>query len=128
MGAPAGGYPRECMEVAAEYVGAAAGRAPVIVQVGHDSLAEAKVLAAHAANIGADAISATLPKLLRPRGSGDGRRVRQGSSVIVVGARVLLLPHTVHDGRGPQRARTHRSQPRGIPFLRGREVLGHARP
>ncbi len=35
-------------------VAAAAGRVPVIVQVGHNSLADARTLAAHAARAGAD--------------------------------------------------------------------------
>jgi N-acetylneuraminate lyase len=46
---------------AAAYVEAAAGRLPVIVQVGHNSLAESRTLASHAQAIGADAISATPP-------------------------------------------------------------------
>lgn len=53
-------------ETAAAYVGAAAGRLPVVVQVGHTSLAEARGLAAHAAGIGADAISAVPPWYFRP--------------------------------------------------------------
>jgi len=47
--------------VAAAYVEAAAGRMPVIVQVGHNSLAESRELASHAEGIGADAISAMPP-------------------------------------------------------------------
>ena len=47
---------------AAAYVEAAAGKLPVIIQVGHNSLAEASALARHAEKIGADAIS-TLPPL-----------------------------------------------------------------
>lgn len=46
---------------AAAYVEAAAGKLPVIVQVGHNSLAESRALASHAQAIGADAISATPP-------------------------------------------------------------------
>ena len=46
---------------AAAYVEASAGRLPVIVQVGHNSLAEARALASHAAQVGADAISAMPP-------------------------------------------------------------------
>ena len=51
----------ERCQVAKLYVDAVEKRAPVIVQVGHNSLAEAAQLAAHAHSIGADAISATCP-------------------------------------------------------------------
>ena len=51
----------ERKDVAAEYVRATASRVPVIVQVGHNSLTEAQELASHAAEIGADVISATCP-------------------------------------------------------------------
>ncbi len=47
--------------VAEAYVRAAKGRLNTIVQVGHNSLIEAAQLAAHAQQIGADAISATPP-------------------------------------------------------------------
>ena len=56
----------ERMSVAAAFVTAAAGRLPVIVQVGHNSIAEARLLAQHALEIGADAISATPPSYFRP--------------------------------------------------------------
>src|SRR5262245_50584841 len=56
----------ERQEVAAAYVKAAAGRVPVVVQVGHNSLAEARRLAAHAARGGAAAISATPPTYFKP--------------------------------------------------------------
>ena len=56
----------ERQQTAAAYVRAAAGRLPVVVQVGHTSLAEARRLAAHAAGIGADAISAVPPWYFRP--------------------------------------------------------------
>jgi N-acetylneuraminate lyase len=46
---------------AAAYMEAAAGKLPVIIQVGHNSLAEARALASHAEAIGADAISALPP-------------------------------------------------------------------
>ncbi|MHC4564784.1 MAG: dihydrodipicolinate synthase family protein [Planctomycetota bacterium] len=52
--------------VAQAYVAAAGGRVPVIVQVGHNSLAEARGLALHAGEIGADAISAVAPMYFRP--------------------------------------------------------------
>jgi N-acetylneuraminate lyase len=51
---------------AAAFVRAAAGRLPVVVQVGHSSLAEARQLAAHAQQIGADAVSAVCPYYFRP--------------------------------------------------------------
>lgn len=51
--------------VAQEYVSAAAGRIPVIVQVGHNSLDEARQLARHAQQIGADVISATCPSYFK---------------------------------------------------------------
>jgi N-acetylneuraminate lyase len=51
--------------VAAEYVKAAAGKLPVVVQVGHNSLAEASALASHAQAIGADAISALPPSYFK---------------------------------------------------------------
>ncbi|MBI3957265.1 MAG: dihydrodipicolinate synthase family protein [Chloroflexi bacterium] len=52
--------------VAAAFVQASRGRVPVILQVGHTSLAEAQSLAAHAAEIGADAISAVPPFYFKP--------------------------------------------------------------
>ena len=55
----------ERKELAEAYVGAAADRMPVIVQVGHNSLTEAQDLARHAANAGAHAISATPPGYFR---------------------------------------------------------------
>lgn len=51
--------------VAKAYTQAAAGRVPVIVQIGHNSLAEARQLAEHAAEIGADMISATCPSYFK---------------------------------------------------------------
>jgi len=56
----------ERKDVAKAFVEATAGRAPVVVQVGHNSLADAAELAAHSAAIGADAISATPPSYFRP--------------------------------------------------------------
>ena len=55
----------ERKEVAKAYVDAADGRVPIIVQIGHNSLAEGRELAAHAAEIGADLISATCPSYLK---------------------------------------------------------------
>ena len=51
----------ERRSVAEAYVQAADGSVPVIVQVGHNSLTDSRDLAAHAQQIGADAISATCP-------------------------------------------------------------------
>jgi N-acetylneuraminate lyase len=56
--------------VAAAYVEAAAGRLPVIVQVGHSSVREASQLATHARQIGADAISAVAPYYFKPNSVG----------------------------------------------------------
>ncbi|MDE0862228.1 MAG: dihydrodipicolinate synthase family protein [Rubripirellula sp.] len=46
-------------------VEAAAGRVPVIVQVGHNSVADACDLAVHAASAGADVVSATCPSYFK---------------------------------------------------------------
>lgn len=51
---------------AAAYVRAAAGRTPVVIQVGHASIAESKRLARHAGEIGADAVSAVAPSYFKP--------------------------------------------------------------
>ena len=51
--------------VAKAYVDAASGRVPVIIQVGHNSLAEAQQLASHASEIGADIVSATCPSYFK---------------------------------------------------------------
>lgn len=51
--------------VAEAYVRATAGRVPVIVQVGHNSLDEARQLAAHAQQTGADIVSATCPSYFK---------------------------------------------------------------
>lgn len=51
----------ERKEVAEAFVQASARRIPIFVHVGHNSIAEAKGLAAHAQAIGADYISATPP-------------------------------------------------------------------
>jgi N-acetylneuraminate lyase len=56
--------------VASRFVDAAAGRVPVIVQVGHNSLHEARNLAEHALHAGADAISATCPSYFKPATTG----------------------------------------------------------
>jgi N-acetylneuraminate lyase len=51
----------ERRRVAEAYVKAASGRVPVVVQVGCDSVVEAKRLAHHAQDIGADAVAAIQP-------------------------------------------------------------------
>lgn len=51
--------------VAEAFVKAVAGRVPVIIQVGHNSIADARDLAAHAAAVGADVISATAPSYFK---------------------------------------------------------------
>ena len=51
----------ERKRVAAAFVEAANGRIPVVVQVGHNAVAEARELARHAERLGADAISAVPP-------------------------------------------------------------------
>jgi N-acetylneuraminate lyase len=56
----------ERMRTAAAYVEAVAGRLPVVVQVGHSSVAEARELAAHAQQIDADATSAVAPYYFKP--------------------------------------------------------------
>lgn len=55
----------ERRSVAEEYVKAAAGRVPVIIQVGHNSITDATLLAEHAQQIGADSISATCPSYFK---------------------------------------------------------------
>jgi len=55
----------ERRSIADAYVQAADGRVPVIVQVGHNSLAEARQLAEHAQQIGADVVSATCPSYFK---------------------------------------------------------------
>jgi len=57
---------RERREAAEAFVRAARGRLPVIGQVGHTSLTEARELAAHAQEIGADAVSAVPPFYFKP--------------------------------------------------------------
>jgi N-acetylneuraminate lyase len=51
---------------ASAFVEAAQGRLPVIVHVGHSSPAEARKLAEHAQNVGADAIAAVPPWYFKP--------------------------------------------------------------
>lgn len=56
----------ERMQVAEAYVQAAKNKLKVFVHVGHSSIAEARVLAIHAAQIGADAISAVAAFYFKP--------------------------------------------------------------
>jgi N-acetylneuraminate lyase len=51
--------------VAEAFVDATARRVPVIIQVGHNSVAEAAELAAHAQAVGADVVSATAPSYFK---------------------------------------------------------------
>jgi N-acetylneuraminate lyase len=55
----------ERKDVAEAFVKAARGRIPVIIQVGHNSLAEASELAAHAQQVGADGVSAFAPSYFK---------------------------------------------------------------
>jgi N-acetylneuraminate lyase len=56
--------------VAEAYIAAAKGRLRTIVQVGHNSLADARTLAIHAQAAGADAVSATPPSYYKIESSG----------------------------------------------------------
>jgi len=51
----------ERMAVAETYIEAAAKRVPVVIHVGHNSLSDARTLAAHAQQLGADAIAVVPP-------------------------------------------------------------------
>jgi N-acetylneuraminate lyase len=55
----------ERRSVAEAYMEAVNGRLPVVVQVGHNSIAESRMLATHAAKIGATAISANAPSYFK---------------------------------------------------------------
>jgi len=59
---------QERAAAAEAFVTASSGRMPVIVQVGHNSLPEARALAEHAASVKADAISAVPPSYFKPSG------------------------------------------------------------
>jgi len=74
--------------VATAYVEEVAGELPVIVQVGHNSLREARALAEHAARIGADAIAATPPAYWP---LGDPARVVDCLEEVAAGAPELPL-------------------------------------
>ncbi|MGN6133058.1 MAG: dihydrodipicolinate synthase family protein [Aureliella sp.] len=77
----------ERKRVAAAYVAAANGRVPVFVQVGHNSLYEARELAKHAQSIGASAVSATCPSYFKISSVDD-----LVSSMAVVAAGAPELP------------------------------------
>jgi len=57
---------KERMAVTEAFVAAAAGRLPIIVQVGHNSVKESRALAAHAQSAGADMISSNAPSYFKP--------------------------------------------------------------
>jgi N-acetylneuraminate lyase len=57
----------ERKQVAAVYVEASAGRVPIIVHVGHNSLKDSQTLATHAQDIGADAVSLVPPSYFKPK-------------------------------------------------------------
>jgi N-acetylneuraminate lyase len=57
----------ERMTVATRWVIAARKRFPVMIHVGHNSINEARTLAAHAESIGADAVAALSPNYYKPR-------------------------------------------------------------
>jgi N-acetylneuraminate lyase len=57
----------ERQQVAEAFVAASAGQMPVIVQVGCESLSQARQLAIHAQRVGADAISAVSPVYFKPQ-------------------------------------------------------------
>lgn len=61
----------ERKQLAERWVRAAAGRLPVVVHVGHNSLPDALELAAHAEQAGADAIASMAPFFFRPQGVDD---------------------------------------------------------
>lgn len=56
----------ERRQVAATFVGAANNRVPVIIHVGAESVRQAQELAAHAQQVGADAVSAVSPVYFKP--------------------------------------------------------------
>ena len=56
----------ERMKVAEAFVNAARGRLMIVVHVGHSSIAESRLLAAHAAQIGADAFSSVAAFYFKP--------------------------------------------------------------
>jgi N-acetylneuraminate lyase len=57
--------------VAEHWVSAVRRRIPVMIHVGHNSIVEARTLAAHAKHIGADAIAALAPSYYKPRTIAD---------------------------------------------------------
>lgn len=73
----------ERRSVAEAFVKASDGRLKTIVQVGHNSLPDARSLAAHAESLGVDAISATPPSYFKP---GDVEMLASCLSEITEGA------------------------------------------
>ncbi len=107
--------------VAEAFVEAAAGRLPVIVQVGSDSLTQSRRLAAHVQEAGADAISAVSPVYFKP----DSVATLVASMAEIAAVRrpaLLLLSHPCRDRRvvpGPRHpavVRRANSLLRGIKF------------
>lgn len=74
---------RERERTAATFIQAVAGRVPVVVHVGHNSLQEAQTLARHARQAGASAISAAPPHYFKPD---SARSLVDCLAVIAVGA------------------------------------------
>lgn len=74
---------RERERTAATFIQAVAGRVPVVVHVGHNSLQEAQTLARHAQQAGASAISAAPPHYFKPN---SARSLVDCLSVIAAGA------------------------------------------
>jgi len=73
----------ERRRLAEAYIGAARGRLATIVQVGTNSTRESRELAAHAAGIGADAVSSTPPTYFKP---GDAASLVDCVAEIAAGA------------------------------------------
>ena len=61
----------ERLRIAERWVGCADDRLRVIVHVGHTCLADARTLTAHAAKIGASAVSALTPCFIKPRNNAE---------------------------------------------------------
>ncbi len=69
--------------IAEAFVAGSHGRIPVIIQVGHNSVAEARELAAHAQSVGADAVSAFAPSYFK---ADSDKRLMQCMAEIAGGA------------------------------------------
>ena len=117
----------ERMAATEAFVAAARHRVPVVVQVGHNSIAEARLLAAHAQSAGAEAISATPPSYFKPptlaalvdyHGRDCRRRARPA---------LLLLSYSRHDRRDAQRGGVPARWQRQNSQPRRRQVQPHGR-